>query len=254
MRTSALTETVLSFPVTTLTLADGVSLAQSWIRSRERLRYIVCANPHSLVTARRDDLFSLALRESDLVLPDGIGIVLASRAFRGAIRTRIAGSDMFLGLCRALQDEGRRSVFFLGASASTLKTIREKMRREFPRISVVGTYAPPFESSFTPDENQRMVDAVNAARPDVLFVGMTAPKQEKWLHANRGKLDVPLALAIGAVFDFFSGRIRRPHPVFQRAGLEWLPRLLQEPRRLWRRNLVSSPIFLWHVVFERLMR
>ena len=93
-----------------------------------------------------------------------------------------------------------------------------------------------------------MLAAINAAAPDVLWVGMTAPKQEKWLHANRARLDVKFAAAVGAVFDFYAGRVKRSHPVFQKLGLEWLPRLLQEPRRLWRRNFVSTPVFLWHLL------
>lgn len=101
-------------------------------------------------------------------------------------------------------------------------------------------------------ELEAMIAAINQASPDILWVGMTAPKQEKWIHQNLHRLDVRFVAAIGAVFDFYTGRVKRSHPIFQRLGLEWLPRLVQEPRRLWRRMFVSAPIFLWHVVREKL--
>ena len=97
-----------------------------------------------------------------------------------------------------------------------------------------------------------MIEAVNTAKPDVLWVGMTAPKQEKWIYQNRDKLDVKFIGAIGAVFDFYAGTVKRPHPIFQKMGLEWLPRLCSEPRRLWRRNFVSNPLFMLRVIKARL--
>jgi N-acetylglucosaminyldiphosphoundecaprenol N-acetyl-beta-D-mannosaminyltransferase len=157
--------------------------------------------------------------------------------------------DLFIAICRQLDREGGRRVFFLGSSEETLAVIRARMAVEFPRV-VVATHAPPFAEKFSQRENQLMLGAIHSARPDVLFVGMTAPKQEKWIREHRDVLGVPVAGAIGAVFDFYSGRVRRPPVVFQRLGLEWLPRLLQEPRRLWRRNFVSSPLFLRDVFAE----
>jgi N-acetylglucosaminyldiphosphoundecaprenol N-acetyl-beta-D-mannosaminyltransferase len=247
-------ESVLSFPVTTLGVSEAVALVHSWIKSPSGMRYVVCANPHSLVTAKRDPAFSAALTDSDLSIPDGIGIVLASRISGGSIRTRITGYDIFAGICRALDREGGRSVFFLGASEDTLRIIRDRFHRDYPQLTVAGTYSPPFAATFSADEDAEMIRQVNAAKPDVLFVGMTAPKQEKWIHQHRNQLQSSVALAIGAVFDFYSGRIKRSHPAFQRAGLEWLPRLLREPRRLWRRNLVSSPVFVWRVLVNSLFR
>jgi len=134
-----------------------------------------------------------------------------------------------------------------------LREIVEKMSVDYPKIEV-GVYSPPFKPEFGEEDNAKMVEAVNAFKPDVLWVGMTAPKQEKWIYQNREKLDVYFIGAIGAVFDFYIGRIKRSHPVFLKLGLEWLPRLLQEPGRLWGRNFVSNPMFLYRVIAQMIKR
>ena len=125
------------------------------------------------------------------------------------------------------------------------------MAIDFPNIQVVGVYAPLYKDEFTVEDNEKMIAAINAVNPDVLWVGMTAPKQEKWIYQNKKQLEVKFIGAIGAVFDFYAGNIKRSHPFFQKLGLEWLPRLLQEPRRLWRRNFISNPKFMLRVLKER---
>lgn len=218
-------------------------------------RWLACANPHSLEVARTDAAFTAALHAADLLVPDGVGMVLASRILGGRIRARVTGSDIFLGVNTELSARGGTSCFFLGSTDENLAAIREKMAADFPGVRVAGVHSPPFRDEFTIADDDAMVAAVNAAAPDVLWVGMTAPKQEKWIHRNLGRLEtVRFAAAVGAVFDFYTGRVRRSHPVFRRVGLEWLPRLAREPRRLWRRNFVSNPAFLMRVVLERMRR
>ena len=185
------------------------------------------------------------------MIPDGSGIVLASCLLGGKIRQRITGSDIFSALNSKVNELGGFSVFFLGSTTECLEEIRVRMARDFPRVRFLGSYSPPFKQDYTDNELDAMVEAINQVRPDILWVGMTAPKQEKWIHRNLHRLDVRFAAAIGAVFDFYTGRIKRSHPYFQRLGLEWLPRLVQEPKRLWRRMFISAPIFLWHVMRER---
>ena len=126
------------------------------------------------------------------------------------------------------------------------------MKQDFPAIEVCGTYSPPFKIEFSQEDNSAMISAVNNARPDVLWVGMTAPKQEKWIYENQSKLQVPFVGAIGAVFDFYAGTKKRSSDFWIKIGLEWLPRFLKEPRRLWERNLKSTPIFLWWVIKEKI--
>jgi N-acetylglucosaminyldiphosphoundecaprenol N-acetyl-beta-D-mannosaminyltransferase len=115
----------------------------------------------------------------------------------------------------------------------------------------VGTFSPPFKEDFSHEENLTMIETINRAKPDVLWVGMTAPKQEKWIYENREKLDVKLLGPVGAVFDFYTGKVKRSAPIFQKTGLEWLPRFLREPRRLWKRNLISTPRFILRVICSK---
>lgn len=245
-------ENIFSYKVSTDSKEGCVERILDWMASGDKGRYFVCANPHSLEVAREDRIFHEAIQNADLVVPDGVGIVLASRILGGKIRERVTGSDIFGGLSSAMNRARKGSVFFLGSTEANLVSIRKKISADFPHVKVAGTYSPPFKSEFSPDDNEKMVETINRARPDVLWVGMTAPKQEKWIYRNRDRMDVRFIGAIGAAFDFYTGNVKRSHPVFQRLGLEWLPRLLREPRRLWRRNLVSNPRFLLRVIKNHL--
>lgn len=247
-------ENILGYAVdsySTVGCADNVFAALSNFERPRNCPWLACLNPHSYAVALDDKAFLQALNDADWLVPDGAGVVLASRILRGGIKERVTGSDVFFGLHQRMNSTGGMSVFFLGATEDTLKLIRERMSRDYPNVRVAGTYSPPFKLTYSDDELNEMISAVNSAAPDVLWVGMTAPKQEKWIFENRSRLNVKFAGAIGAVFDFYTGRVKRSHPVFQRLGLEWLPRLMQQPKRLWRRMFVSAPIFMWHVLKQR---
>ncbi|MBF0146330.1 MAG: WecB/TagA/CpsF family glycosyltransferase [Magnetococcales bacterium] len=185
------------------------------------------------------------------MVPDGVGILLASRLLGGDIHARVTGTDLFLGINQALSATPAGRCFFLGSTPDTLEKIRLRMKERFPLMEVVGCYSPPFVPEFDAEENERILRAIHAARPSVLWVGLTAPKQEKWIHAHIHRLEVPIVGPIGAVFDFFSGQVHRSNPIFQRLGLEWLPRLLRNPRHLWKRTLISAPVFLWLVMRQK---
>ena len=228
-----LKENICGYLVTTLPKNKCISEISDWINDGRKGRYFVCANPHSLEVARGDPHFDLAIRNADLIVPDGIGVVIASRILCGSISERVTGSDIFLGLSNVLNKESKYSYFFLGSTDENLAKIKDKMEIDFPNIKVVGTYSPPFKPEFNDEDNRLMVEAVNHARPDVLWVGMTAPKQEKWIYKHKDQLEVKFVGAIGAVFDFYTGNVKRSHPIFQKFGLEWLPRLIREPGRLW---------------------
>jgi N-acetylglucosaminyldiphosphoundecaprenol N-acetyl-beta-D-mannosaminyltransferase len=245
------TEKVLGYDITRSDKAKCIEMIMSWLRDGGRKRYFVCANPHSVEIARGDSEFETAIKAADLIVPDGAGIVLASRILGGEIRVRVTGSDIFWGLNAALNKEKGYSCFFLGSTEDTLRQIQERMARDFTDIKVAGVYSPPFKPEFSDEEETLMVDAVNRAAPDVLWVGMTAPKQEMWVFRNRERLDAGFIAPVGAVFDFYTGRVKRSHSFFQSLGLEWLPRLLQEPFRLWRRNFISNPHFILRVLLER---
>lgn len=247
------TENIVGFPVIAESYENCLKLISNWLVAKERPKFFACANPHSFVIATRDASFTNALLSAELLTPDGTGIVIASKLFGGEIKKRITGTDVFLGVCELLDKIGG-SEFFLGSTEENLLAIRAKTGKDFPNIRIAGTYSPPFRSEFSASENAAMVQAINDARPDVLWVGMTAPKQEKWIHQNLNRLNVGFVGAIGAVFDFYTGNVKRSHPIFQQMGLEWLPRFLREPRRLWERNMRSTPIFLWWILKEKIRR
>ena len=212
-------------------------------------------NAHSFVVAQKDEAFAKALLGADALLPDGISIVKACRwlGTKDAPVEKIAGADLFAYEMGKLEEKGG-TCFFLGSSPSTLEKIVERAAKDYPHISIK-TYSPPYKAVFSPEENQAMVDAVNAADPDLLWVGMTAPKQEKWLDEHWPELNVRChAGAIGAVFDFFAGTVERAPQKWIDLGFEWLYRLIKEPRRTWRRYLVNNPRFLWLVLKEKLAK
>ena len=152
-------ENIAGYPITTGSKKVCVEQVLSWITSGQRRKYLVCANPHSLELARSDHLFKKAIISADLLTPDGIGIILASRIHGGCIRDRVTGSDIFLGLSDALNRKKGYRYFFLGSTEKTLALIRDKMRIEFPNIEVAGTFSPLFKPQFTPAENRKMMAA-----------------------------------------------------------------------------------------------
>jgi len=217
------------------------------------LRIINTINPHSYCLSRYDRIFNEALNSSDILLPDGTGIVLAARILNNQSITKIAGADIHQYLLQQANLKNEK-VFYLGASQSTLKLIESKIKKQYPNITV-SSFSPPYKPQFTKSETAQMLEKVNDFKPDILFVGMTAPKQEKWVFANKEDINANTIVSIGAVFDFYAGNIKRSSGFWISIGLEWLPRFLKEPKRLARRNLVSTPKFLveilWFKIFGR---
>lgn len=198
-------------------------------------------NQYSYCVAEKDKTFKEALKASDILLPDGVGITNAAQFLNGVRIKKIAGADLHEFLLKKLSKKGG-SCFYLGASEDTLKRISSRIAEEYPNIKV-GAYSPPFKASFSPEDNEQMLVAVNSFEPDVLFIGMTAPKQEKWSFRNKDELNAGLICAIGAVFDFYAGTVKRPGKIWRNLGLEWLGRLIQEPKRMWKRYLFNGLIY-----------
>ena len=243
---------VLGYSVSNAGLLEDAKAAMDFVKNKQKSKYMACANPHSLVEAAGDGAFKHALHQADILLPDGAGILLAAKILSLDIKERVAGTEFFIELTRLCDKQGQVNVFFLGSTEQVLENLVKQINENFPKVNVCGTYSPPFKSEFSEQDNQAMVDAINAANTDVLWVGMTAPKQEKWIYQNKDKLDVNFIGAIGAVFDFYSGSKKRAPEWICKMGLEWLPRLLREPGRLWKRNFVSSPLFLMAVFKQKL--
>ena len=210
-------------------------------------------NAFSYNNARRDILFEEALTKGDVLIPDGISIVRVCRWLKAKSRPkeRIAGWDLFVFEMVKLNEKGGK-VMFLGSSEKVLSLIREKSVRMYPNLNVV-TYSPPYKSHFSEEDDLNMVKAINDADPDLLWVGMTAPKQEKWAYANWKRLNIHCHVGtVGAVFDFFAGTYKRAPEIWQKYGLEWFYRLLKEPRRMWRRYIIGNAQFLFYVFREKI--
>ena len=244
-------ENILGYDVNTLSVDACVDRLFQSLQKGKRT-WLACFNPHSYAITLKDEVFSHALKSADWLVPDGAGVVMASRLLGGVIHERVTGSDVFAGLNKRMNDAGSMRVFFLGSTNETLELIRQRMAVDYPNLKVAGVFSSPFKDVYSRAEIKEMITAINSAAPDVLWVGMSAPKQEKFIFENRAQLNVKFAAAVGAVFDFYAGNIRRNEDSwFVNHGLEWLPRLLQEPRRLWQRMFVSAPVFIWHVVKQK---
>lgn len=205
-------------------------------------------NAYSYNLAQEDEKFSMALSASDILLPDGISIVWAIKLLNKLKIRKIAGADLFLYEMNRLQ-QIKGKCFFLGSSESTLKKIKERATLEYPEITIE-TFSPPFKPSFTEEDNQIMLNHINAFNPDVLFVGMTAPKQEKWAYSNFNNINAKHVCCIGAVFDFYAGTVRRAPQWMIHLSLEWFYRLVKEPKRMWRRYLIGNIKFIIHIINE----
>lgn len=209
-------------------------------------------NAHSFNTAQNDDLFAEALKNGDYLIPDGASIIKACRWLKCKSQPteRIAGWDLFEFEMGQLNERGG-CCMFMGSSPKVLKLIVEKAKTVYPNIEVV-TYSPPYKPEFTDEDNQAIINAINDANPDLLWIGMTAPKQEKWTYSHWNELNIHCHVGtIGAVFDFFAGTYQRAPHWWQGHSLEWLYRLIKEPRRMWRRYVIGNPLFLMNVRREK---
>lgn len=207
-------------------------------------------NAHSYNTALKDT-FAEALMKGDALIPDGASIVMACRKLKAKSQPteRIAGWDLFTMEMERLNQKGG-TCFFMGSSEKVLNLIREKAKTVYPNIRIE-TYSPPYKPEFSEEENRAIIEAINRANPDLLWIGMTAPKQEKWAYRHWNELDIHCHCGtIGAVFDFFAGTMERAPLWWQEHSLEWLYRLLKEPKRMWRRYIIGNTLFIWNIFRE----
>lgn len=246
------TEIILDIPVDRISLETATEVSVNAISGIHPQILFACANPHSLVVAQTDSEFKEALTQANLVVADGVGITLTAKMIGLSIGQRITGHDYFFSLLKSMQHRGQGRVFFFGSSQQVLALLARRFVAEFPELTLCGTYSPPF-GSWSEEEDRRMTAVINEATPDVLWVGMTAPKQEKWVAANCGRLNARVIGSIGAVFDFYAGTYSRAPRWISKIGLEWAYRFILEPRRMWRRNFVSTPRFIWLVLKQHVL-
>jgi N-acetylglucosaminyldiphosphoundecaprenol N-acetyl-beta-D-mannosaminyltransferase len=238
----------LGIPIDLVEAGYPLEQILSWRRTGHR-GYVSLVNPHSLMTCARDSGMRAALLGSDVSLADGVGITVGARLLGYGRTGRLAGPSLMLDMC----DRGRQHLlrhFFYGGGEDVARTLAARLAARFPGLKVCGWFCPPFHA-FRAEEDAAIVDQINVASPDIVWVALGTGKQEKWMAAYRGRIEATALIGVGAAFDFHAGTIPWAPSLIRRAGLEWAYRLLQEPGRLWRRNL-DGPLFLARIMSQRI--
>ncbi len=243
-RPSRTCEHVIWAPVDVVSWTESIDLIFRWADRRESRAVCIC-NVHSLVTARSNAGHARAIRSADLVTPDGAPVAWILRKWGHSGQQRINGPDLMWRCCFEAARTGTE-IFLYGGTVETLRKLEARLSSEFPTLKVVGALAPPF-GDITAEEDTAIADKINGSGARIVWVGLGCPKQEAWMHAHRGRVNAVM-IGVGAAFDFHAGVIKRAPSWMQDHGLEWLHRLLQDPRRLATRYFVSNSIFLLAVL------
>lgn len=239
---------VLGVRVHAVQIPEVITWMESVIRGRSVSRFVSATGMHGITEALHDPTFKRVLNEADLVVPDGMPLVWLGRQRGLALRRRVYGPELMDTFCR--ETGGRYRHFFYGGAPGVPEQLAGIMKRRH-KIQIAGCWSPPYRKLNAAEEFQ-LKQMIAAARPDVLWVGLSTPKQERWMHAHRDSLEVPLMMGVGAAFDFHTGRVKQAPHWMRENGLEWLFRLVQEPRRLWRRYILNGGEFVWHVALEKM--
>lgn len=243
-------ERVIETWINALDWSAAVETIMGWAERRESRVVSVC-NVHSVVTAKSELALQDAINSSDMATPDGMPLAWFIGRRLGREQSRISGMELTLALC-AEAERSNIVVAFYGSQESTLDRLREALERRFPRLRVGVMISPPFRV-LTPDEVAADLSRIKASGAGILFVGLGCPKQEIWMQTHRNDISA-VQVGIGAAFDFIAGTVKRPPAWMRNAGLEWLGRLIAEPRRLWRRYFVTNSLFIAWLAREMLSR
>ncbi len=238
---------VVSAGISKTSYQEVITLCAQWAAERKQTRspagrYICVTSVHGIMTAHDDPEMAKILNEADIATPDGMPVVWALRSFGAKNQQRVYGPTLMLGICAAAAESGMR-VFLYGGHAAALPVLEARLRKQFPGLAIAGSYSPPFRA-LTPHEDEQVIGMIRDSRADLVFVGIGTPKQEKWMYGHRRRLPGVTLIGVGAAFDFHAGRTSQAPGWMQGSGLEWLFRLVAEPRRLWKRYLLVTPRFL----------
>jgi N-acetylglucosaminyldiphosphoundecaprenol N-acetyl-beta-D-mannosaminyltransferase len=240
MSTSTLKFPVLGVRVDAVQIPDTISILENWIAERDGCHYVAVTGMHGVSESVS------ALNAASLVVCDGMPLVWLGRLHGHPLRRRVYGPELMETFCKTTGAKYRH--FFYGGAEGVPDQLANVMHAKHG-IRIVGTYSPPFRA-LTPEEDREVCAMIEAARPDVLWIGLSTPKQERWMYEHRDKITVPAVLGVGAAFDLNTGRLNQAPRWMRENGLEWLFRLWTEPKRLWRRYLVNGPMFVWNVGLE----
>lgn len=239
---------VLGVRVDAVQIPHVIEQMEEWISSRNGSHFISLTNVHGVIESQHDISFRNILNSADLSVPDGMPLVWLSRLRGYRLSRRVYGPDLLWDFCRETHEKGYAQ-FFYGSARGVADELAKKLKTRFAGLKVVGTYCPPFRE-LTEEEDAQVIKIINQAAPDVVWVGLGCPKQERWMYEHRDRLSVPVMVGVGQAFDIYAGRLRQAPPWMREHGLEWLFRLLLEPRRLWRRYLVYNTQFVYYVLLE----
>jgi N-acetylglucosaminyldiphosphoundecaprenol N-acetyl-beta-D-mannosaminyltransferase len=237
----------LGVRVDAVQIPEVIEILERWITCRGRAQYVAVTGMHGMTEAQTDPQLKKVLNQAGLVVPDGMPLVWLARYYGFKLKRRVYGPELMLSFCVATASKGLRH-FFYGGAEGVAQALAETLVQRFPGLVVAGTYTPPFRP-LSADEENEITNLVNTTQPDILWVGLGTPKQEKWMHAHL-YLAVPAMVGVGAAFDLNTGRLKQAPSWMQENGLEWLFRLCAEPRRLWRRYLLQGPKFVYYVLAE----
>ncbi len=238
---------VLGVGVHATTLEEAVTLSGCLLQSGAR-GYICLTGVHGVMEARRDPQLRRILNEAVLCLPDGMPTVWVGRAQGHRQMARVYGPDYMLAMCRFSLARGHRH-FLYGGQPGVAELLQLKLQHKLPNIQIVGIYTPPF-LALSEAQERDLRGQISECKPDVFWVGLSTPKQERFMAEHIGKLDVPLMAGVGAAFDIHAGLVSDSPDWIKACGLQWLDRLRKEPRRLWRRYLQNNPAFVWNIAMQ----
>jgi N-acetylglucosaminyldiphosphoundecaprenol N-acetyl-beta-D-mannosaminyltransferase len=238
---------ILGVGVSAIQMERALDIIENWIARRDA-QYVCVTGVHGVMESMHDDSLRRIHNDAGMVTPDGMPLVWLSRLWGNPHVRRVCGPDLMLECCSRGLAKGLRH-FFYGGAEGVADLLSARLRSRSPNLNVVGTYCPPFRP-LTDDEDTAVIRLINDARPDIVWVGLSTPKQERWMSAHVGRISAPVMIGVGAAFDMHAGLKPRAPRWMQRSGLEWLFRLAMEPRRLWRRYLVNNPSFVWHVALQ----
>jgi N-acetylglucosaminyldiphosphoundecaprenol N-acetyl-beta-D-mannosaminyltransferase len=238
---------ILGVGVSAITMADALAAIDRWIATRAA-QYVCVTGVHGVMESQADPLLRDIHNRAGLVTPDGMPMVWISRLRGHHHVQRVYGPDLMLACCEVSVRKGYRH-FFYGGGPGVAERLAKRLGERFDGLQIVGTWAPPFRE-LTAAEEEAMIDRIASSKPDILWVGLSTPKQERWMARYVGRLPVPVLIGVGAAFDMHAGLKRQAPRWMQRSGLEWSFRLLTEPRRLARRYLVNNPRFVWRLFLQ----
>lgn len=241
---------VLGVGISSINMAQAIATINSWIQERQRSHYVCVTGVHGVMEAQHDPALKRIHNEADLVTPDGMPLVWLNRLFGQQHVGRVYGPDLMLAVCQRSLTGGYRH-FLYGGADGVPQRLAASLQQRYPGLHIVGSYSPPFRA-LTASEDAEIVERINASGADIVWVGLSTPKQERWMAAHVHQLQAPVLIGVGAAFDFHAGLKPQAPRWMQQSGLEWFFRLLSEPRRLGPRYLVNNPQFLWLLLLSTL--